>query len=176
LPAIVLIAIHRPTYRESVLREVLARHTLMPVLIAAEEEQLFAGRCYIGQPHRHLTLGSENRAVMVHDGFYRAHCVDALFWSVARHAGVNGIGVVLSGMLKDGSLGLAAIKEAGGAALVQSPEEAEFPDMPANAIKHDGPIDLIAPLSQLADEIVRLAGTNGAATSSNASPIERGIH
>ena len=47
------------------------------------------------------------------DGFYRGHCIDALFQSLGRHAGPRTIGVILSGMLKDGSLGLSAIKESG---------------------------------------------------------------
>ena len=42
-----------------------------------------------------------------------------------------------SGMLKDGTLGLKAIKEAGGAAFVQSPMEAEYPEMPRNALNYD---------------------------------------
>ena len=81
-----------------------------------------------------------------------------LFNSLARNAGGRTIGVVLSGMLKDGTLGLKAIKEAGGTALVQSIEEAAFEEMPSNAIRHDGAVDLIAPVSELAAEIVRFAG------------------
>ena len=90
------------------------------------------------------------------DGFYRAHNVDALFCSLARYAGPRTIGVILSGMLKDGTLGLKAIKEAGGVALVQSPEEAAYSDMPCSAIKLDGAIDLVAPVDVLAGEICSL--------------------
>jgi chemotaxis response regulator CheB len=59
-------------------------------------------------------------------------------------------------MLKDGTLGLKAIKEAGGMALVQSPEEADYPEMPQSAVDHDGAPDLIAPVDALASEICRL--------------------
>jgi len=68
-------------------------------------------------------------------------------------------------MLKDGPLGLKAIKEAGGTALVQSREEAAYAEMPTSAIKHDGAIDLIAPVSKIAADIVRLAGRVGAPAS-----------
>jgi hypothetical protein len=95
---------------------------------------------------------------LVPDGFYRGHCIDALFQSLARHAGQRTIGVILSGMRKDGSLGLRAIKEAGGIALVQSPEEAAYPDMPQNAIEYDGSIDFIGPIDVIAEEICRRVG------------------
>ena len=54
---------------------------------------------------------------------------------LAHHAGSRTIDVVLSGLLKDGTFGLKAIKEAGGVALVQSPDEAAYPQMPVSAIK-----------------------------------------
>jgi two-component system chemotaxis response regulator CheB len=92
------------------------------------------------------------------DAFYRAHNIDALFTSLAQHGGSRAIGVILSGQLKDGTLGLTAIKHAGGVALVQSPSEAKHPEMPENAIKSDGEIDLVAPLDKLAEEISRLVG------------------
>jgi chemotaxis response regulator CheB len=92
------------------------------------------------------------------DHFYRSHNVDALFNSLARNAGRRTVGVILSGHLKDGTQGLKAIKEAGGAAFVQSPEEALHPDMPKNAIIHDGQIDLVGPVSKLAQEICRAVG------------------
>jgi two-component system, chemotaxis family, protein-glutamate methylesterase/glutaminase len=76
-----------------------------------------------------------------------------LFISLARHYGPRTIGVALS---DDGTRGLAAIKKAGGITMVQSPQEAAYPDMPRNAITYDGPVDLVAPIRDLAAEIVRL--------------------
>jgi two-component system chemotaxis response regulator CheB len=76
--------------------------------------------------------------------------------------GSRTIGVVLSGVLKDGTFGLKAIKEAGGVALVQSPEKAAYPDMPRSAIKHTD-IDLVGPVGVLAAEICRLIGQEPAA-------------
>ncbi len=92
------------------------------------------------------------------DHFYRGHNIDILFFSLARHAGNRTIGVVLSGMLKDGALGLKAIKEAGGVALVQSPQEATFPEMPESAIRYCDAIDFVGPVHALAKEICRLVG------------------
>ena len=67
----------------------------------------------------------------------------------------DGALVILSGTLKDGALGLKAIKGAGGLVFVQSPEEAEYGNMPESAISIDGSIDLVAPLATLAEEIIR---------------------
>jgi chemotaxis response regulator CheB len=105
-----------------------------------------------------LTIGPDLRIHLLPNSFYRSHSIDALFCSLARHAGHRTIGVVLSGLRKDGTLGLKAIKEAGGVALVQAPSEAEYSEMPQSAIEHDGPVDLIAPVDRLASEICRLVG------------------
>jgi two-component system chemotaxis response regulator CheB len=156
LPATVLVAIHRPTSHISRLQEILARRSQIPIIVAERGQRLHRGFCYIGEPSRHLALGPDLRAATVEDGFYRGHCVDILFNSVAQHAGAHAIGIVLSGMLKDGCVGLKAIKDAGGVALVQDPEEAEFNEMPRSAIRFNGPIDLIAPVERLAEAVVRL--------------------
>ena len=59
-----------------------------------------------------------------------------MFRSGAEHFGPRCIGVVLTGMLYDGTAGLWAIKDRGGTTIVQSPGEAEYPSMPASAIRH----------------------------------------
>lgn len=158
LPAAMIIALHRPVQRISYLAEILARLIKMPVVIPKEGERLRHGICYIGLPDRHLTVGPDATAHLVLDGFYRVHCIDVLFQSLARHAGARTIGVILSGMLKDGALGLRAIKEAGDVTLVQSPEDAAYPDMPQNAIVYDGTIDFIGPTDAIAEQICLRVG------------------
>lgn len=133
----------------------LARRTRLHVSIARTGDRLRHGHCLIGEPGRHLIIGPDLRVQLLPDGFYRAHNIDALFWSLALNAPKHTIGVRLSGTLEDGALGLKAIKDAGGVAFVQSPEEAQFEDMPENAISFDGPVDLVAPVATLAKEIVR---------------------
>jgi|SRR5581483_315612 len=158
LAAAVLIVLHRAPERPSQLKDVLSQKTRLNITIPKEGERLDYGICFVGKPDQHLTVGPGLQMHLVPDHFYRGHNIDALFNSLARNAGNRTIGVILSGLLQDGALGLKAIKESGGAAFVQSPEEAAYPDMPQNAILHGGPIDLIAPISRIAPEIVRLTG------------------
>jgi two-component system chemotaxis response regulator CheB len=161
LPASVLIALHRSAERTSDLPKVLARHAGLHVKLAEDGDILAHGVCYISDPRTHLMLGPGDRLQLLPDSFYRGHSINVLFKSVAQHAGRRAIGVVLWGMLKDGTLGLRAIKQAGGIALVQDPTEAAAPDMPASAIEHAGPVDLIAGVDRLADEVCRLVRTGG---------------
>ncbi len=160
LPAAVLVTLHRPVECESRLHHILGRVSRLPVVVARQGEQLRPGKCYLGSPYRHLTVGPGLVANLVSDGFYRGHNIDLLFSSLARNGGRRAIGVILSGLLKDGTQGLVALKEAGGKALVQSLAEARFDDMPRSAIAFDGVIDKIAPIGELAHEICRLVHSN----------------
>jgi len=170
LPASVLVVLHRPVDQISYLRRILARKIKLHITIPHEGDSLKHGVCYVSEPNRHLTVGPHSHVHLLPNSFYRAHCIDALFWSLARHAGERTIGVVLSGLLKDGSFGLKAIKEAGGIVLVQSPDEASHREMPQSAIKHDGPVDLVAPIEALARKICSLTGYN---TEEEAERLER---
>jgi len=79
---------------------------------------------------------------------------DVLFFSVAECYGENAIGIVLTGMGKDGAQGLKAIREAGGKTIVQSPETALITGMPKAAIK-TGFADHILPFDKISEFILR---------------------
>lgn len=151
-----MVVLHRSPDYASYLPQILAREVRLHVKVPDEDEPLRPGVCLVGLPNRHLTVGPDLRVHFLQDHFYRGHNINVLFQSLAQHAGKRTIGVVLSGLLKDGTLGLKAIKEAGGVALVQSPEQAVYSEMPRNAIHHDGAIDFVGSLHALANEIRRL--------------------
>jgi two-component system chemotaxis response regulator CheB len=157
IDAIVLVALHRPVDKPSHLKAILSHASQLPVRIAANHEILKPGTIYISDTVGHLTFHSGRRAQVVPDSIHRGRNINLLFESVATEARDHGVGIVLSGMLHDGSEGLRAIKAAGGRTLVQSPEEAEWPSMPQSAIHFDGPIDLVAPVASLAEKVNELA-------------------
>src|SRR5947209_13190865 len=158
LAAIVLVVLHRPWDRLSHLRDILARASHLQVVIAEDGDRLQLGTCYIGEPAEHLTLAARSRVHLLDDpsNSYRNRTIDALFRSVAAHAGSRMVGVVLSGSLDDGSRGLAAIKAAGGTTMVLTPHDSGGRGMPENAMNYDGPIDKIGTPEQIAEEIGRL--------------------
>jgi two-component system chemotaxis response regulator CheB len=104
-------------------------------------------------------FGANGRLSVVHgpreNGFRPA--IDPLFRSAARAFGPRVIGVVLSGALDDGAYGLGVVKQLGGVAIVQQPEDALVPSMPANAIRA-AEVDHVVPSADIAALIERLAG------------------
>jgi two-component system chemotaxis response regulator CheB len=119
----------------SQLPEILSWHGKMPVLFAEHGATLEPGRIYVAPPDHHVLLEGPGRIRL--DRGSKVHntrpAVDPLFTSAAAAFGQRVVGVVLSGRSKDGATGLKKIKDQGGLALVQDPEEAAVPEMPAAA-------------------------------------------
>jgi two-component system chemotaxis response regulator CheB len=157
-PAAVALVIHFPDSGTSVLPRILSRAGVLPALHAADGEPIAPGRIYIAPPGCHLVL---------HDGVVRLSrgpkenghrpAIDPLFRSAARYYGPRVIGVVLSGNLNDGTVGLRAIKRAGGVAVVQQPETAMYPGMPRSAIRHV-PVDHVVPVPEVSALLAGLVG------------------
>ena len=91
---------------------------------------------YVAPPDCHL-LVVDGTIALEHGPRVNGHrpAVDPLFKSVAATYGPHGAGVVLSGVLDDGTAGLMAIKQAGGVTLAQDPDEALYEMMPRTAIE-----------------------------------------
>ena len=128
----------------------------MPVAPAQDGEMLRAGRVYVGVSDRHFMI--KDGAARLTRGPKESRSrpsVDVLFRSAAISFGPRAIGVMLSGMLDDGTAGLWAIKDQGGTALVQDPAQAEYSSMPENAIRHVD-VDFVGSVDEIAAELVRL--------------------
>lgn len=157
LDATVLVVLHRPTDRSSHLRSVLARASNLPVRIAIQGQPLHDGVCYIGEPDAHLAMGGPFTAAPTPEHGLRNRSIDLLFSSAAAMAGARVTGVILAGSLSDGSHGLAAIRDAGGAALVQAPRRLQCPGMPRAAVQAVPDAEILADPGEIARRIVELA-------------------
>lgn len=151
-----------PTHK-AMLVELLRRNTVMQVVEAAEAMGLEPNVVYVIPPNRDLTLvsGMLHLAPPVQPRGLRLP-IDLLFSSLARDQGDRAIGVVLSGMGSDGTLGLQAIKLQGGLTLAQSPQTAQFDSMPKSAIAA-GCVDIVGLPAELPSHILRVTADRRAA-------------
>ena len=151
-PASILIVLHSSPHTRSVVPQILSRAGKLKVSHPNDGEAFAHGHVYVAPPDFHMLI-ERNRLRVVKGPRENLHrpAIDPLFRSAAAANGPRAIGVVLSGMLDDGTSGLMMVRAAGGVALVQSPDTALFPDMPRNALKSvpDARIVDIANMGQL---------------------------
>ncbi|HEV7223278.1 MAG TPA: chemotaxis protein CheB [Pirellulales bacterium] len=181
LDAALCAAIHTSPDSPGLLPEIIARSTSLACEYVRDGETLAPGRIYCAPVDRHLLVeGNQLRVTRGprENGFRPA--VDPLFRTAARSFGARAAGIVLSGSLADGSFGLALIKQAGGTALVQDPDEALIPSMPRSALR-SVEVDYVVSAAEMAPLIVQLAGkvSKGGArmsahSGSDGDPAERG--
>ena len=144
-----------PTHK-AMLVELLQRATAMPVYEAADGMLVAPDAVYVIAPDSELTVaGGVLRVSRPAQPRGLRLPIDTLFSSLARDQGELAIGVVLSGMGSDGTLGLQAIKSQGGLTLVQQPESAQFDSMPKSAIA-TGCVDLVVLPVDLAQRILQV--------------------
>jgi two-component system chemotaxis response regulator CheB len=153
LPAAVFIVLHLLPNVPSLLPEILQRETILPVRHAIHNEPIEPGRVYVAPPDQHLII-EDKRVKLVHGPKENLHrpSIDALFRSAARWGGSRVIGVVLTGARDDGKVGMHAVKQRGGIAIVQDPQEAPFPSMPMSVIQ-EIKVDYSLPLRQIAPKL-----------------------
>jgi two-component system, chemotaxis family, protein-glutamate methylesterase/glutaminase len=132
-PAAVFITLHVGQF--SYLPEILARQSRMPVGHARDGERFQEGRVYVAPPDYHLCL-KEHRTHLSR-GPRENGCrpaIDPMFYSAARAHSRKVIGILMTGLLSDGSNGLHEIQKCGGITVIQDPEDAAAPDMPLSAL------------------------------------------
>ncbi|RYZ63019.1 MAG: chemotaxis protein CheB [Proteobacteria bacterium] len=148
-PASVFVAQHLAPSGRSILPEILSRSGPLHAEVPADGEAIQQRRIYVAPPDHHLLVRSG--VVLVRRGPHENRTrpsADALFRSAAVAYGARVIGVVLTGLLDDGTAGLIAIKAAGGTSIVQDPADAEWPSMPRNALQRDH-VDSSLPLDAI---------------------------
>ena len=154
-PAAVLIVLHVGASK-SILPELLASAGPNTAAHAHDGEALRYGHLMVAPPDHHLLLDQGNARLTrgPKENFARP-AIDVLFRSAALEHGPRVIGVVLTGMLDDGTAGLQAIKRCGGVAVVQDPATAEAPSMPASALEYVE-IDYCLPIEEIASMLAKL--------------------
>jgi two-component system CheB/CheR fusion protein len=142
-----------PTHK-GIMVELLQRATRLPVVQVRDRQKVAAERVYVIPPNKdlsilhgvlHLLNPAAPRGLRLP--------IDFFFRSLADDCQTRCIGVILSGMGSDGTLGLRAIKEKAGAVFVQAPASAKFDSMPRSAIDA-GLADVVAPVEELPGRII----------------------
>ncbi len=142
-----------PTHK-GIMPELLQRVTAMEVFQVKDRMKVKPNCVYVIPPNKNMSI--------LHDLLYLFEPtaarglrlpIDFFLSSLADDRQSQSIGVILSGMGSDGTMGLRAIKEKGGAAFIQEPSSAKFDSMPKSAI-NAGLADLIAPVEDLPVKII----------------------
>jgi len=132
----IIIVVHLPPDKTSLFAALLRARSAIQVREAEDKEPIEAGVAYFAPPDYHLLVEQDRRLSLSDDEavLFSRPSIDVLFESAADAYGAGLVGVVLTGANGDGASGLKAIVEAGGAAVVQSPEGAYATAMPEAAI------------------------------------------
>lgn len=176
-PAALFVVQHIAPTGPSLLPEILDRAGPLGAQHATDGAPIERGCIYIAPPDHHMLVRGGHLHVVRgprENGFRPA--IDATFRTAAQAFGPRTIGIVLSGMLDDGTAGLLAIKRRGGVAIVQSVAEAAFPAMPESAARYVD-VDLVLNAAQIPAALTRLANepVAGGADMTNDTDLEANI-
>ena len=148
---------HLAPKHESILSELLAKSTRMPVIEVTEGVSVQPNRVYVIPPNAEMSIldGVLHLSPLAPDRARRMP-IDMFLRSLADDQQSRAIGVILSGTASDGTLGIQAIKAMGGVTFAQDDESAKYNAMPRNAIAA-GNVDFVLPPQSIARELTRIA-------------------
>jgi len=138
IDAAIFVVIHLSRQSNSdVILNYIQKQTSLKCQIAADGALIQNRTIYLAPSDYHLMV--ERDYVRVRKGAYENHwrpAIDVLFRSAALAYNSCATGIILTGLLDDGTSGMRAIKRSGGKCIIQNPAEAEFPDMPQNVLQN----------------------------------------
>lgn len=179
IPAAIFVVQHLRATAPSLMVEILNSTGSLPAAHPYDGEHIQCGHVYVAPPDHHMLLWHGHIHVVrgpKENGFRPA--IDATFRTAARSYGPRVVGLVLTGMLDDGTAGLLAIKRRGGTALVQEPAQAAFPDMPTNALRYVA-VDAVLSTTEMPSMLTHLAhepaSTEGEMAMENRIDLEAAI-
>ena len=150
------IVMHLSPDHESSLAAILQRASKMPVVTVTKVTPIEADHVYVISPALKLAMNDGHlhvSALTTLEG--RRQSIDLFFRSLAQAHQERSVCVVLSGTGSDGAQGLKRVKELGGVAIAQSPEDAEFDGMP-RAATQTGQVDFILPVEEMPGKLLLL--------------------
>jgi two-component system chemotaxis response regulator CheB len=135
--AAILIVLHLPRDRPSLLADVFAQKCSLDVLEAQDKEPIVPGTVYFAPANYHLLVDQGPQlALSVDDLVHHSRpSIDVLFESAAEVYGNRLLGIILTGANEDGAQGLASVHDSGGVTVVQEPATAHAPQMILSALK-----------------------------------------
>jgi two-component system, chemotaxis family, protein-glutamate methylesterase/glutaminase len=157
-PASIFVVVHISADSPTMLATLLSNASHLSALHPQDHEKIQHRHVYIARPDHHLTIeGTTIRVLRGPRENRHRPAIDPLFRTAAREYGPRVIGVVLSGLLDDGSAGLYAIKQRGGVAIAQDPSDAVWKSMPSHAIEYAKPQHVLpaGDIASLLSELVR---------------------
>ena len=143
----IVIVLHLPRDRPSLLAQIFVQKCALPVCEAADKEPVRPGTVYFAPPDYHLLIDAGPCLALSADELvnYSRPSIDVLFESAADVYGARLLGIILTGANEDGAEGLAAIHAAGGVTIVQQPDSAQVKQMVAAALNRN-PASLVLDL------------------------------
>ncbi|WP_037472879.1 chemotaxis protein CheB [Simplicispira psychrophila] len=147
LRASVLVVLHLPRNRPSLLCHIFQKRCALPLREAQDKEPIAPGTVYFAPPDYHLLVDAGPTLALSVDPpvHYSRPCIDVLFESAADAYGAQLIGIVLSGANQDGASGLAAMHAGGGLSIVQDPASAPVSTMPKAALQRTADSQVLSP-------------------------------
>ncbi|MFA6186753.1 MAG: chemotaxis protein CheB [Phycisphaerae bacterium] len=153
----VVFIMHLAPEHKSMLTELLARSTKMPVREIKNGMSIEINNVYVIPPSANVSIaGKKLKLSKMKNAGLRRMPVDWFFHSLAEEQGNRGIGVILSGTATDGTLGAEAIKTEGGIIFAQDEKSAKYDGMPQSAIAA-GCVDFVLSPKRIAHELERIA-------------------
>lgn len=157
--AFVIVQHLSPDFR-SLMDELLARHTKLPIRGAENEMTVEAGVIYLMPPKKDMII-SDGRLILREreDTHGPSLPIDGFLSSLAQDCSSQSVAIILSGTGSDGSRGLRRVHDNGGLVIVQSEDSAKFDGMPRSAIE-TGAVDVIVPPQEIG-KVLRLFEESG---------------
>jgi two-component system chemotaxis response regulator CheB len=156
--AAILAVLHTSNHAGSLIPQIFQRVGVLPVLHPADGTLIEKKHVYVAPPNFHMIIeGDMIRTIKGPRENLHRPAIDPLFRSAAASYGRRAIGVVLTGLLDDGTSGLMVIRAQGGEAVVQDPEDATFSGMPKSALEQV-PDAHVLKLSEIPNLLTRLVG------------------